>query len=177
VQHIRDARLLDYDSRADVHQLNREARVVAAICEALSAAVDYARIIKILAATMRLADAMNAPAEVPYATFLSAIAVLEFDRSELDRLMDDYSDDSLLEAAMMTESHVEYMRSLTMWSMRSLLLTSTLATNAEFHRLRRSRQHSGYSRSSSRDGPRQLADSSEGSQEEAACSYESRANC
>jgi hypothetical protein len=96
-----------------VYQLNREARVVAAICEALSAAIgDYARIIKLLAATMRLADAMNAPGEVAYATFLSAISVLEFDRSELDRLMDDYSDDSLLEAAMMTESHVEDMRSL-----------------------------------------------------------------
>jgi hypothetical protein len=93
--------------------LNREARVVAAICEALTAAtVDYSRIIKILAATMRLADAMNAPAEVAYATFLSAIAVLEFDHAELNRLMDDYSDDSLLEAARMAESHVEDMRSL-----------------------------------------------------------------
>ena len=61
---------------------------------------------------MRLADGTNAPGEMAYATFLSAIAVLEFDRSELDRLMDDYSDDSLLEAAMMTGSHVEDMRSL-----------------------------------------------------------------
>jgi hypothetical protein len=113
VQDIRGAGLLDYDARLDTYQLNREARVVAAICEALTAAtVDYARIIKILAATMRLADAMNAPAEVAYATFLSTIAVLEFDHAELNRLMDDYSDDSLLEAARMAESHLEDMRSL-----------------------------------------------------------------
>ena len=47
-----------------------------------------------------------------YATFLSAIAILEFDYDELRRLLDDYSDESLLEAARMAESHVEDMRSL-----------------------------------------------------------------
>ena len=86
---------------------------MAAVCGALTTSgVDYTRIIKILAATMRLADAMNAPAQVAYATFLSAIAVLEFDHDELRRLLDDYSDESLLEAARMAESHVEDMRSL-----------------------------------------------------------------
>ena len=97
----------------ETYQLTREARVVAAVCGALTTSgVDYTRIIKILAATMRLADAMNAPAQVAYATFLSAIAVLEFDYDELRRLLDDYSDESLLEAARMAESHVEDMRSL-----------------------------------------------------------------
>lgn len=113
VQDLRVAGLLAYDSRAETYQLTREARVVAAVCGALTASgVDYTRIIKILAATMRLADAMNAPAQVAYATFLSAIAVLEFDHDELRRLLDDYSDESLLEAARMAESHVEDMRSL-----------------------------------------------------------------
>lgn len=121
---------------------------MAAICEALSAATgDYARIIKILAATMRLADAMNAPSEVAYATFLSAIAVLEFDRSELDRLMDDYSDDSLLEAAMMTESHVKDMRSL---------LEEQVSYQEGIHSGGQGDKNSDYA---------------------AACSYESRANC
>lgn len=113
VRDLRSAGLLAYDSRAETYQLTREARVVAAICGALTTSgVDYTRIIKILAATMRLADAMNAPSEVAYATFLSAIAVLEFDYDELRRLLDDYSDASLLEAARMAESHVEDMRSL-----------------------------------------------------------------
>lgn len=113
VQDLRIAGLLTYDSRAEAYQLTREARVVAAVCGALTTSgVDYTRIIKILAATMRLADAMNAPAQVAYATFLSAIAVLEFDHDELRRLLDDYSDESLLEAARMAESHVEDMRSL-----------------------------------------------------------------
>jgi hypothetical protein len=113
VRDLRGASLLAYDSRAETYQLTREARVVAAVCGALTTSgVDYTRIIKILAATMRLADAMNAPAQVAYATFLSAIAVLEFDYDELRRLLDDYSDESLLEAARMAESHVEDMRSL-----------------------------------------------------------------
>lgn len=113
VRDLRDGHLLAYDPRAETYQLTREARVVAAVCGALTASgVDYTRIIKILAATMRLADAMNAPTEVAYATFLSAIAVLEFDHDELRRLLDDYSDESLLEAARMAESHVEDMSSL-----------------------------------------------------------------
>lgn len=113
VRDLRGAGLLAYDSRAETYQLSREARVVAAVCGALTTSgVDYSRIIKILAATMRLADAMNAPAQVAYATFLSAIAVLEFDYDELRRLLDDYSDASLLEAARMAESHVDDMRSL-----------------------------------------------------------------
>lgn len=113
VRDLRSAGLLAYDPRAETYQLTREARVVAAVCGALTTSgVDYTRIIKILAATMRLADAMNAPSEVAYATFLSAIAVLEFDYEELRRLLDDYSDASLLEAARMAESHVEDMRSL-----------------------------------------------------------------
>lgn len=113
VRDLRGAGLLAYDSRAETYQLTREARVVAAVCGALTTSgVDYTRIIKILAATMRLADAMNAPAQVAYATFLSAIAVLEFDYDELRRLLDDFSDESLLEAARMAESHVEDMRSL-----------------------------------------------------------------
>jgi hypothetical protein len=70
VRDLRGAGLLAYDSRAETYQLTREARVVAAVCGALTTArVDYTRIIKILAATMRLADAMNAPAQVAYAMF------------------------------------------------------------------------------------------------------------
>ena len=58
VRDLRGAGLLAYDSQAETYQLTREARVVAAVCGALTTAgVDYTRIIKILAATMRLADA------------------------------------------------------------------------------------------------------------------------
>lgn len=113
VQDLRKTQLLAYDARADIYQLTREARVVAAICGALTTSgVDYGRIIKVLAATMRLADAMNAPSRVAYSTFLSAIAVLEFDYEELQRLFDDYSEESLLEAATMAAVHVEDMRAL-----------------------------------------------------------------
>jgi predicted transcriptional regulator len=113
VQHLRDADLLTYNSRNDYYQLSREARVVAAICGALTTSdVDFGRIIKVLAATMRLADAMNAPSQVAYSTFLSAIAVLEFDYEELQRLLDDFSEESLREAAKMAGGHVEDMRSL-----------------------------------------------------------------
>jgi hypothetical protein len=113
VQNLRGADLLSFDSRNDIYQLGREARVVAAVCGALTTSgVDYARIIKVLAATMRLADAMNAPSEIAYSTFLSAIAVLEFDYEELRRLLNDYSEGSLLEAARMAGGHVDDMRSL-----------------------------------------------------------------
>lgn len=113
VQNLRAASLLTYDNRNEVYQLSREARVVAAICGALTTSgVDYGRIIKVLAATMRLADAMNAPSQIAYSTFLSAIAVLEFDYEELQRLHADYSEESLVEAAKMAGSHVRDMKSL-----------------------------------------------------------------
>ena len=49
VQDLRTAELLSYDGRTNVYQLTREARVVAAICGALTTTgVDYSRIIKVL---------------------------------------------------------------------------------------------------------------------------------
>ncbi len=113
VQDLRSGELLAYDARNGIYQLTREARVVAAVCGALTTTgVDYARIIKVLSATMRLAEAMNAPSEAAYATFLSAIAILEFDYEELRRRLDDFSEEALLEAARMADGHVEDMRTL-----------------------------------------------------------------
>jgi hypothetical protein len=113
VQDLRNAGLLEYDAREDHYRLSREARLVAAICGALTtAAVDYSRIIKVLGATMRLGDAMNVPALAAYQTFLSAIAVLEYDHEELSRLLADQSRESLLEAARLAEGHARDMRTL-----------------------------------------------------------------
>lgn len=113
VQDLRNAGLLEYDAREDHYRLSREARLVAAICGALTtAAIDYSRIIKVLSATMRLGDAMNAPAFAAYQTFLSAIAVLEYDYEELNRLLTDQSRESLLEAARLAEGHAQDMRTL-----------------------------------------------------------------
>ncbi|MEO3777473.1 hypothetical protein ABGB16_11615 [Micromonospora sp. B11E3] len=113
VQDLRGTGLLLLDARTGSYQLGAEARVVAAVCGAVTApTVDYTQIIKVLAATMRLADAMNVPSEAAYATLLSAIAVLEFDYQTLQRLLDDYSEDALLEAATMAERHIEDMKDL-----------------------------------------------------------------
>jgi hypothetical protein len=113
VQDLRTADLLIFDDRTSCYQLSTEARVVAAVCGALTASsVDYLQIIKVLAAAMKLADAMNAPSEAAYATLLSAIAVLEFDYQTLQRLLNDYSEDALLEAATMAGRHVEDMKDL-----------------------------------------------------------------
>lgn len=113
VQDLRSAELLSYDGRANVYQLTREARVVAAVCGALTTTgVDYSRIIKVLSATMRLAEAMNAPSQMAYEAFLHAIAVLELDYEELRRLLDDFSEDALVEAAGMAGTHVQDMQTL-----------------------------------------------------------------
>jgi hypothetical protein len=113
VQNLRDSRLLVLEGRTSTYQLGADARLVAAVCVALTApTVDYTQIIKMLAATMRLADAMNVPSEAAYATLLSAIAVLEFDYQTLQRLLDDYSEDALMEAATMAGRHVEDMKDL-----------------------------------------------------------------
>lgn len=113
VQDLRTAELLSYDGRTNVYRLTREARVVAAVCGALTTTgVDYSRIIKVLSATMRLAEAMNAPSQMAYEAFLNAIAVLELDYEELHRLLDDLSETALLEAARMAGTHVQDMQTL-----------------------------------------------------------------
>ncbi|MGN9911124.1 hypothetical protein ACTMTJ_26565 [Phytohabitans sp. LJ34] len=113
VQDLRTAELLSYDSRTSVYQLTREARVVAAVCGALTTTgVDYSRIIKVLSATMRLAEAMNAPSQMAYEAFLNAIAVLELDYEELRGLLNDFSEEALLEAARMAGTHVQDMQTL-----------------------------------------------------------------
>jgi hypothetical protein len=113
VQDLRTAQLLSYDDRANVYRLTREARVVAAVCGALTTSgVDYSRIIKVLSATMRLAEAMDASSQMAYEAFLYAIAVLELDYEELRGLLDDFSEGALLEAARMAGTHVQDMQTL-----------------------------------------------------------------
>lgn len=113
VADLRGAGLLLYDSALDAYRLSHEARVVAAVCGALSVPeISYGRIIRILASAMRLAQASGAPDDAAYAPFLSAIAVLETDRAELIRLIDDRSEAALLEAAELARLHVADMQEL-----------------------------------------------------------------
>ncbi|MBI4538730.1 MAG: hypothetical protein HY704_04365 [Gemmatimonadetes bacterium] len=113
VSDLRAAGLLLYDPALDAYRLSHEARVVAAVCSALAVPeISYGRIIRILASAMALAQATGAPEEAAYAPFLSAIAVLEADRQELRRLIDDRSEQALLEAAELARLHVADMQEL-----------------------------------------------------------------
>lgn len=113
VADLRNAELLLYDSARDSYRLSHEARVVAAVCGALTVPeVSLGRIIKILASTMALAQATGAPEEAVLAPFLSAIAILESDREHLAQLIDDRSEQALLEAAELAQLHVADMQDL-----------------------------------------------------------------
>lgn len=113
VTDLRHAGLLLYDPALDSYRLSHEARVVAAVCGALTVPeISYGRIIRVLGKAMALAEATGAPEEATYAPFLSAIAILESDREHLMRLIDDRSEDALLEAAELARLHVGDMQDL-----------------------------------------------------------------
>ncbi len=113
VADLRAAGLLLYDPTLDAYRLSHEARVVAAVCAALAVPeISYGRIIRILASAMAMAQAAGAPEDAAFAPFLSAIAVLEADREQLRRLIDDRSEQALLEAAELAHLHVTDMQEL-----------------------------------------------------------------
>lgn len=122
---LRGANLLVYDSAGDSYRLSPEARVVAAVCGALTVPeVGPRRIIRVLSAAISLAEASGAHDRAVYAPYLSCIAVLEADSAELRRLIDDRSEQALLEAAELARLHCEDMEDL---------LEEQAATFARFH--------------------------------------------
>jgi hypothetical protein len=113
VRELRMAGLLLYDSGSESYRLGHEARVVATVCGALTVPeISYARIIKVFSSAIALARAVGAPEDAAYAAFLSAIAILEADREHLQHLIDDYSEQALLEAAELARVHVADMEDL-----------------------------------------------------------------
>jgi len=110
---LKDAGILNYDVRRTTYRLERRARVIAALCNALTGGdVEQIRIIKVLNATMRLADALNSGTDAAFLTFLSAIAVLEYDCEELERLLGEGTEAALALAVGLAQTHVEDMKAL-----------------------------------------------------------------
>ena len=110
---LRRAELLLHDRAQDSYRLSQEARVVAAVCGALTVPeISNARIIKVLSSAMALARATGASEDAILAPFLSAIAILDADRDQLRQLIDDRSEKALLEAAELAQVHVADMQQL-----------------------------------------------------------------
>jgi hypothetical protein len=109
---LRDDRVLAFDSRRAVYRLTPEARVVGAVIDALTVPkVDPRRLIKYLSVAMSLSR-ISGLEEAAVASFASAVATLRADLEDLERLIDDNSEGSLLEAAEQVREHVADMQEL-----------------------------------------------------------------
>lgn len=113
VAELRTSGVLVYDAVTGYYRLTPDARVVVAILDALTVPdVEPRRLIKFLNKAMSLALAAGAGRDAVFGQFLSAVAVLQGDWEELRRLIDDFSEDALLEAASLVRAHVDDMREL-----------------------------------------------------------------
>jgi hypothetical protein len=113
VAELRTSGVLVYDAVTGYYRLTPDARVVVAILDALTVPeVEPRRLIKFLNKAMSLALAAGAGRDAVFDQFLSAVAVLQGDWEELRRLIDDFSEDALLEAASLVRAHVDDMREL-----------------------------------------------------------------
>ena len=108
-----DNAVLHYDPSRATYRLTGEARVVASFCRALTVSeIKHNRLIKILAAAIRTAQAVGAPDEAVFQPFLDAIAVIEEDYEEMRALIADMSEDALKVAVLAAREHLEDMREL-----------------------------------------------------------------
>lgn len=109
---LRDDGVLAFDARRAVYRLTPEARVLCAVVDALTLPqIDPRRLIKYLSVAISLSR-ISGREEAAIASFASAVATLRADLEDLERLIDDNSEGSLLEAAEQVGEHVEDMREL-----------------------------------------------------------------
>lgn len=113
VAELRVVDVLAYEPVTGLYRLRPAARVVTALLDAMTVPEVHPRaLIKFLNKAMALAQAGGAGDDVVLRQFRSAIAVLRSDWEDLTRLIDDFSDAALLEAAELVRVHVDDMRDL-----------------------------------------------------------------
>jgi hypothetical protein len=113
VAELKASGVLSYEPVTAYYRLMPTARVVTALLDAMTIPeVDPRSLIKFLNKAMALAQAAGAGDDVVLRQFHSAIAVLKSDWDDLVRLLDDFSDEALLEAAELVRIHVDDMREL-----------------------------------------------------------------
>jgi hypothetical protein len=113
VGELREAGALIYEPVRGYYRLSGEARVVAAVLDALTIPeVEPRRMIKFFAAAINLGLAAGGGSEVVIGGFRAAVSVLRGDVEELVRLADDGSYSALLEAADIVREHVDDMDKL-----------------------------------------------------------------
>ena len=113
VAELRSVEVLSYEPISGLYRLTANARVVTALLDALTIPEVHPRsLIKFLNKAMALAQAGGAGEDVILRQFSSAVAVLKGDWEDLNRLLGDYSDQALLEAAELVRMHVDDMREL-----------------------------------------------------------------
>lgn len=109
----RDNAVLHYDAARATYRLSGEARVVASFCRALTVSeIKHSRLIKILMAAIKTAQAVGAPDEAVFQPFLDAISVIEEDFEEMRTLIADMSEDALRLAVLAAREHLEDMHDL-----------------------------------------------------------------
>lgn len=113
VAELRTVEVLAYEPVTGLYRLTPGARVVTALLDAMTIPEVHPRsLIKFLNKAMALAQVGGAGDDVVLRQFQSAIAVLRLDWEDLTRLIDDFSDAALLEAAELVRVHVDDMRDL-----------------------------------------------------------------
>jgi hypothetical protein len=113
VHELAQGNVLRYDRARATYRLTGEARVVASFCRALTVSeIKHGRLIKVLTAAIRTAQAVGAPEEAVFQPFLDAIAVIEEDYEELRSLIADMSEDALRLAVLAAREHHEDMGDL-----------------------------------------------------------------
>lgn len=113
VAELKTVDVLSYEPITGFYRLTPSARVVTALLDAMTIPEVHPRsLIKFLNKAMALAQAGGAGDDVVLRQFQSAIAVLQGDWDDLTRLLDDHSDNALLEAAELVRIHVDDMREL-----------------------------------------------------------------
>ena len=111
VSDLRASGILRYDSLANRYSMLPEARAASAVMDALIAGIDLRRMIR--SSTRRWRSRWRrGPETTSCFRSFAAVAVLRADQDELRRLLDDYSDSALREAADIIGFHVEDMREL-----------------------------------------------------------------
>jgi len=105
--------VLHYEASRGTYRLTAEARVVASFCRALTVSqIKHNRLIKILTAAIRTAQAIGEDDGAVLQPFADAIAILEDDFEEMRALIGDRSEERLKEAVLWARDNVHDMRDL-----------------------------------------------------------------
>lgn len=108
-----DGGVLTYEQSRGTYRLAHEARVVASFCRALTVSeIKHSRLIKVLMAAIRTAQALGADDDAVLQPFLDAIAIIEDDYIQLQDLIEDRSEERLKLAVISVRENVSDMRDL-----------------------------------------------------------------